>query len=289
MFTRVLGIVGLVLALAAQSVEGRAAGMPDLKGWRRAGTLESYNRKSVWQAINGAAELFLSYGLQSLRQQAYEKGGKGGLAVTAQLYRQGSALDAFGVFARERPPKATALEVGAGSVFATGGHCLAHKGVTYVKIVTTRGTLSRDACRLMLEGLTRALPGGEPPSELGWLPAQRRIAASEGYTRSSYLGTRRLRNCVHADYATHRGRRYKLFVMLPRTKTKASALWRELSRHWKQRTHAGQEVITTQLPYRGSVVLVRRSEVILGAVGVGDLKTTVALLRGLKGPRTKGK
>jgi hypothetical protein len=262
-----------------------AEGAIKVKGWRAEGELESYDKKTVWQAINGAAELHVAFGFRGLRQQELVSRKRGDrLAVTAQIYDQGTRLGAFGVFARERPPKAKTLDAGADAAYHRGSHCLAYKARHYVKVKPLRGTLTQKACRALLAGLTAGLPGDRsPPAELALLPTDGRV--SLGFTRRSFLGTRRLSRCVHGSYRTGAGKSYTLFVMLPAPKQTIEDRLRELARHWKRQRVEGLEVLATRLPYRGTVALVRAGSVLIGAAGVGDLGATVALLRKLKKKR----
>jgi hypothetical protein len=122
-----------------------------------------------------------------------------------------------------------------------------------------------------------SLPGGAgTPAELALLPARGRVPGTEGYTRRSYLGTRRLNNCIHAEYGS---KRYTLFVMLPGPGETLDSAWRRMAGHWKPR---GPELIATRLPYRGALVLMRGRRRILGATGVGSREATIALLGKLR-------
>lgn len=264
-------LVPLALLSTLAAGAGHAAELPALEGWRPAGKTETYDRKTVWQAIDGAAELFVSYGFASLRTRDYAaRGGKA--RITVQVYEQTSALGAFGVFQRE----------GGG---ASPG-CLGLKGRHYIKVLAIEGELGRGGCKRLLAGLKAALPGGDAlPRELALLPERGQVPGSLGYTRESFLGTRRLRRCLHASYARKGATPYTLFVVLPGPKQSAQDAWKALAGHWKPRRQGGLEVIATEIPYRGTVALLRRDGAVLGAVGVGDLAATVALLRGL--PRAR--
>jgi Family of unknown function (DUF6599) len=245
-------------------------------GWKRSGKAEIYDRATIWQAINGAAPLFISYGFRTMREQTYRASGK--REVAAQVYDQATPLGAFGVFSRERPPGAA--EVGASGAFATGGHCLAYKGRYYIKIVTSAGALKRAECAWLLARVAAPLAGADKlPPQLALLPAQGRVVGSLGYTRRAYLGTRRLRDCLHASYTREAGKPYTLFIMLPGPGEDAAAAWRRLAKHWKPRTVGGLKLLVATIPYRGKVALARRADTLIGAAGVGDLKATAAQLR----------
>lgn len=265
----------------AAAKKAKPKAFPAIKGWRKQGKPTFYGRDTVWQAINGAAELFVSYGFISLREQGYAR--KNG-SLTVQLYDQGAPLGAFGVFARERPPEGKRLAAATDAAYSAGAHCLGYKGRSYLKVVLNTGKLSRRSCSHLLATLAAWLPGShKPPRALALLPEKGRVPGSARYTRRSFLGTKRLRNCVHADYA--RGpdvkKRYTLFVMLPKKGESAMAAWKRLAAHWKAVDVGGQKLLTTQIPYRGTVALAEREGLLVGASGVGDLTATAALLKNL--------
>lgn len=268
MTSRYVAVVLLLVALPAAAAPG----------WKKRGKATSYDRTTIWQAINGAAPLFISYGFRSLREQTYRAKGK--REVAAQVYDQATPLGAFGVFSRERPPKAA--KVGAVGAFASGGHCLAYKGRFYIKIVTSVGVLTRAECATLVAQVAAPLQGADKlPPQLALLPVKGRVTGSLGYTRRAYLGTRRLRDCLHASYTREAGKPYTLFIMLPGPGEDAAAAWRRLAKHWKPRAVGGLKLLVATIPYRGEVALTRRGEALIGAAGVGDLKATAALLRRL--------
>lgn len=266
------GVVGL-------APEGSAGGLPRIKGWKPAGPAERYDKKTIWQAINGGAEQFIAYGLREMTQQTLVAGKR---RVNVQRYEQGSPLDAFGVYARQLPEKWSDLELRPGAAHAEGGHCLAYKGRTFIKVQPVEGGLDRSTCRVLLAAVITGTSGtSSPPDALALLPARHLVAGTLGYTRESFLGTRHLEHCVHGQYQPQGRTPYTLFVMVPGPGETVDGAWRRLARHWKPQQRGGLILIITEVPYRGKVVLLRREAVILGVAGLGGVAESVALLRGL--------
>jgi len=267
-FTATFGpIVGLLL------VSGLAgAGLPRAKGWREEGKARTYSPKTIYQAINGAAELFISYGFRGLLEQGYRtsKKKKKKKAVTVQVYDQGSALGAFGVFSRERGKAFQPLKVGAAGAFKALGHCAAYQSRHYVKIQTVTGKLKLKDCQLLLKKVMGWLPGrGVAPAELALLPTADRVTSSEGYAPESYLGLRKLQNCVFAEYRGAKDKKtYTLFIVLPPKGKGTQKLWSELASGLKAKP-AGADMLLKQVPYRGAVVLLKSAKGIFGATGIG--------------------
>ena len=238
-------------------------------GWKTVGAPEAYDRSNVFEAIDGAAELFLAYELRSLRIQSYRKGET---EVTVHVYDQARPLNAFGVFQRERPPAAKALQVGTRGAIVGDSQCMTFKAGHYVRAQTTRGRLSDADCRALLGAIVAGLPGdAAPPGELALLPSAGRVPGSEGYTRTSYLGTRDLRDAVHARYRGAGKATYSVFVLLTPAGKRPEDAFAALAARWTRSRHGALEVLSKTIPYQGALAVVRRGGHLLGVGGAGDL------------------
>ncbi|MCJ7630611.1 MAG: hypothetical protein MUO50_19725, partial [Longimicrobiales bacterium] len=91
-----LGLLLLIAALTACS--SQESGFPEVAGWTQPGEVLTYDSDTLWEYINGAAELFVAYGVQSCRTTDLTSGD---LTVTVDLYDMGTPLNAYGVFERE--------------------------------------------------------------------------------------------------------------------------------------------------------------------------------------------
>ncbi len=75
-----------------------------------------YNSKTLFDYIDGAAELYLAYGFQGLNVRKFEKSGQP--PITVELYEMASSEDAYGLFSFERQDEA--VGIGQGSEFGGG-------------------------------------------------------------------------------------------------------------------------------------------------------------------------
>jgi hypothetical protein len=89
----------------------------EAEGWKWDGNEERYDSQSVFQYMNGAAELYLAYDFQNLRVRRFEKPDRP--SITLELYDMASSENAYGVFSFERQDRA--VGIGQGSEF--GGDC----------------------------------------------------------------------------------------------------------------------------------------------------------------------
>ena len=100
-------------------------------GWRRGTDIKTFNRKNLYDYINGGAELYLSYGFQSVISSKYTHTGKADILV--ELFDMGNSLNAFGIFAHTREKIDTTF--GQGSQY-TDGLLLFWKNQYYISILT---------------------------------------------------------------------------------------------------------------------------------------------------------
>jgi hypothetical protein len=167
-------------AAAAASVD-----TPDLlptadlpEGWSALAPPTRYDASSLYQKINGKADLYLSADFASLSCQRYGPGVELAMAVEVSLYRMGDAEGAFAVYSRQRREGARPLSLTRHAYATANAVFLAH-GPVYAELVS--GDLS-GGLRAPLEALARAvvarLPALTGATERSLLPTAGQIEAS---------------------------------------------------------------------------------------------------------------
>jgi hypothetical protein len=246
--------------------------VPVPTGWTAVDQEYRYGRDDLWEYINGAAELFLTYRFQELVVADFEQG-DGGLTVS--VYDMGGPLDAYGIFEAEKPAQAEVLaDVGSAAVVQAPYQGLLIKDRFYVKVEAGGGDVSAAALGDAMGEVAAGLPGesGLPP-ELAALPATGRLPGTVAFAGGDFLGFEDLRACLYADYEGADGNGYRLFVMKP-----SAAFLRNERGKWAQSEHEGRLVFTREIPYRGVVVLLGDDERLVGVSGFAEVEAAVAVL-----------
>jgi len=255
--------------------EGSGTDFPMVEGWSRPGDVLTYDADNLWEYINGAAELFVEFGVQTCRTADLASGD---LTVTVDLYDMGSPLNAFGVYERERPGDPVTVPGAASGVVSAPYQALLLKGSTYAKVNAFEGELTDEAGLELLEALAASLPGDtSPPAELSLLPTGGRIAGTEGYKPKAYLGRAELTDCLYAEYSRDGEGSWEGFVVLPES---AATVWEVLTGSWERTEHGGETVLYTEVPYSGFVGLARRGDLLLGVAEAADRDQMLARLEG---------
>ena len=91
---------GITRLLPSQSV---------LNGWRTSGGPEVYDEQSLYERINGGAEIFLEYGFERAVYQEYEKNDD---SLQIEIYDMADDTAAFGIFSINKSPRAKNVPVG---------------------------------------------------------------------------------------------------------------------------------------------------------------------------------
>ena len=205
----ILGMVLIALMMAAIPAAAQPPGVqvPAPDGWTAVDQEYRYGRDDLWEYINGAAELFLTYRFQELVVADFEKGDG---ALTVSVYDMGSPLDAYGVYETEKPAEAEVLaDAGSAALLQPPYRGLLIKDRYYVKIEAGGGDISAEALGGALRNVAEGLPGENGlPAQLAALPEQGRVPGQWPF-RQRFPGSGRPQGLPSCRL---RGRRGKIYT-----------------------------------------------------------------------------
>lgn len=269
-----LGLLLTVATFTACSQQG--SDFPEVAGWTQPGDVLIYDADTLWEYINGAAELFVAYGVQSCRTTDLTSGD---LTVTVDLYDMGTPLNAYGVFEQEASGEDVEVAEAVAALVSPPYQALLLRGSIYAKVNVFEGELTMDAGRQLLGALAAALPGEvSPPPEFQLLPSGGKVAGTESYQAQAFLGLTELTNCVFAEYSTEGEEAWQGFVVIPES---APSVWETLAAEWESLEHNGSTVLFREVPYRGFVGVMRNGERVFGVSGAADQEQLIARLDGV--------
>ncbi len=139
----------------------------EVNGWKWDGKKTRYNPRTLFDYIDGAAELYLAYGFQSLAVRRLEKANHP--PIILELYQMETAEDAFGVFSFERQDE----EVGVGQDSEYGGGLLRFWKGRYFVAIYAEGESPNIEKTLIVCGqmVAQAIPESAPrPKLIQYLP-----------------------------------------------------------------------------------------------------------------------
>jgi hypothetical protein len=234
-------------------------------GWTQAGEVRIYTADTLWEYINGAAMLFVEYGVRTCTTADMSAAG---VSVTVDLYEMATPLGAVGVFRRESSGEGVDLTGATAAALSPPYQALLVKGNTYAKVNVYEGELTESAGSQLLQGLAASLSGETlMPGEFSLLPEQGRVVGSESYRPGAHLSLEELTECICADYEGSEGETWEGFVVLP---SAASDVWEGLADRWETTEFDGLTVLFREVPYSGLVGVTRTDSGLFGVSGAAD-------------------
>lgn len=215
-------LLGFIIFLSVPLTEAKDFKFPEIAGWKQSGEVETFIPKTLYEYINGAADLYLAYDFEELKVTEYKNEKNG--SVTIDVYRHRTPLHAFGIYSQERLAGANFLDIGAQGYYEKGFLNFLI-GSYYLKL-SSNNTGSEDQAVLvafakrMAENLG---PKGSLPSILSAFPPEGKKLNSEMFISKNFLGYSFFHSGFTADYELQ-GKKFKLFVMERENKDECKAM-----------------------------------------------------------------
>ena len=188
-----------------------------------------YQPDSLYQYIDGAADVFLLYDFRSLAHQDYKRDTA---EVTADIYDMGSAEDAFGIYAAERSPSYQFATIGVEGYRGKG--VLNFVQDHYYLKLSGSGTGADELLDQWSRLLSQRVGGSRtPPPLLARFPREHRVAHSEQYIRKDPMGHAFLAPAYSVRYAWGRDEG-QLLISVANDAAAAHARFDQLAKHFKQ-------------------------------------------------------
>jgi hypothetical protein len=167
---------------------------------------------NLWDYIDGAAALYIQYGFRHVVTSEYALGSDS-IPLVIDIYEMESPLHAFGIYAAERSPEESFIEVGVQG-YQVMGSLNFWSGSNYVKLYSSVASSATEKALLKIaRDIAGRIPGSHSePDLLTCLPEKNRIRMSERYIPRDFLGLAFLANGYWADYKVQ-GSRYRVFLV----------------------------------------------------------------------------
>ena len=175
----------LTLAVSIKSNPGRL--FPEINGWDLETSETVYDPATLWEYINGAADIYLSYDFRNLYCAKYTRKNK--TEVRVEIYEHSSPVNAFGIYTAERMPDYNFVNIGVQG-YTDQGILNFLSGSYYVKLMSP-GTIKADKALLIsiAAEISDALGNTNTwPGVLDYFPPEGKIANTEGYIARDFLG-----------------------------------------------------------------------------------------------------
>jgi hypothetical protein len=262
-------ILGVVIFLWVPGPEAKDFNFPEITGWKQSEEIQTFSPKTLFEYINGAADLYLSYEFQELKVVEYLDKKKA--SVIVEVYRHKTPTHAFGIYSQERLSNANFLDIGAQG-YSEKDILNFVSGDCYVKMNSFK-TGSEDQEILLNFAKKVAENLGEKgrfPSILSSFPEEGKKKDSEKFINKNFLGYAFLHSAFTADYELS-GKKFKLFII---DGVKGNDC-KDMIQKYLQQTGSPEKNImegryTIADPYHGEIDLHWKGKNIWGILNVSD-------------------
>jgi len=261
-------ILGVVTPLWASPSDLKEFVFPEVAGWKQSGEIQTFSPKTLYEYIDGAADLYLMYDFQELKVAEYQNAKKG--SVTVDVYFHKTPIQAFGIYSQERLSDANFINIGAqGYVESNVLNFLT--GPYYVRISSyNTGAEDREILLTFAKKVAEGLgEKGSLPSILSAFPNERKTKNSEKFINKNFLGYPFLHSAFTADYELS-GAKFKLFVI----ESDPMECKGMMQKYLQQIGSPAKEVVegryTLRDPYQGEIDLDWQGKYIWGIVNVSE-------------------
>ena len=251
------------------------------EGWKQIGSPQVYTRKTLFNRINGQAELFFKYGFQKSVFALYRNKNNAKDQVELDIYDMGNVLQAFGIFSRLRSEDRSA-GVGLES-YLEDSSLLFYGGRYFVTLYATEGDSS--ILTRLAKTISSEIPDSSPPpKEIDYFPKNGLKPGSIEYYPEGLLGYQFFKRGFQGVYlqknqdkveAKGEDKECYLFLVIlkdPRDAEDALKAYRDsLSKKGKidstVQARFGPNGLKGEDPNRGKVIVVQRGFYLLGVAG----------------------
>jgi hypothetical protein len=293
-----------ILVLFGRGVSLKAAALESLipkqgvpEGWALIEGPRTYTKKTLFEHINGQAELFFKYGYQKSIFGIYQNLRNPKNQIELDIYDMGNVLQAFGIFSRfrnEDRPGGFGLDsyLDHYSVFF-------YKGKYFVMLYAPESNLPALKQMSILISL-KILDRSPPPKEIGYFPKEGLKPGSIQYFSEGLLGHHFLKRGFEGTYieksevkaaaegkveagvkdeikdkAKTEGKEFHLFLAILKSSQEATSGLKVFKEYLSKRgkihlgipNYLGFNGLRGEDPYQGKVIVIQKGFYLLGVVG----------------------
>lgn len=268
----------LILFVSVPFSYGQESLFPQIPGWKITQDDPVYNANNLWDAIDGAADLYLEYAFIDLHIARYIS--TDSIEVKAELYRHTSNVDAFGIYSQERDTIYDFIQLGVEGYLQQGVLNFI-TGSYYIKLSTFQtGIKAQEAMLLIGRILVEHLKQNNTvPRLFQVFPAEGKLSKTEQYVAHNFLGYSFLNSTYVVTYKDSSA--FKIFVIESSTSEKANAMLAKYIDAVPKETviKFAPDKYQIRDPHNGTIELQVFSRYFYGIINCRDSKTTDRYLK----------
>jgi hypothetical protein len=291
----VLSVILIILPAAASAGAENSAMLTIFpaggfaEGWVMEGRPALFTEETLFDHIDGEAELYFPYGFDLLAAARYVNKATWGSEIAVDVYRMGSLLDAFGIWSNYRKADIPGCALGDDCVLSSS-QILFYQDRYFVRLQATgTPTPGKDVFLACGQALSRKLPQGKGrPGELEILRVRGVVPKTERYIPQSVMGYPFFRRGLTAE-ANLAGQRAQVFVVI---EDSAAAARKAFDQYLASLKESGRDAELTGTgdrisldgsdPLYGKVIVEQSGRHLIGAIRLQDTAAMKPVIEELK-------
>jgi hypothetical protein len=253
------------------------------KGWHREGKPRHFGPDNLYEAIDGEADLYLTYGFREMASLLYHWGSPEDTFFVVDVYRMDGPLNAFGLYSGFRHPEYRFQDIGTEGFESEYGLKF-HKGEYLVDVkMGDYSEKCRRAAWIVAKEIARRIPAPErPPELLGLLPEEDRVPHTLRLVKREMLNQGFLPGGLEARYRIG-GAEVTAFLVSFDSTAAASKGFAELRNFHAVTGRSvraelpGEESFAAETAYHGTALFFRKGPWLAGVQDLPDVKTGLPL------------
>jgi hypothetical protein len=246
--------------------------LPQLNNWKLSEEPRPFLPAALFEYIDGAAEIYLSYDFHELVVAQYqEKTTKA--SITVEIYDMGTGRNAFGIYSAERYPDSRFLAVG-NQGYLDEGTLNFLTGRYYIKLLCFEGgAQSPEFLQLFAKAISgKVKEPGRLPTLLQVFPKDALIPNSEKFILRNFLGFKFLGNGFTANYKA-KDLEFDCFFLEGTSESEAGEMLKQYLGHFAKSGPAPEKQpygYHAQDPYLKHVFLTQVGKYLCGVTKIKD-------------------
>jgi len=249
--------------------------------WTRSTQIQMYSPADLWEYIDGAAEQYLTYGVQDVATATYTN--SSGAVVGVDIYRMADSVNAFGIYRQELSPKARPVAIGVEGRAGSSSFKF-WSGSFYVKLTASPAGGPQQELQALAGAIAKGLgePGGMP-AQVHWFPVAGLVPDSVTFVPADALGQSAFTNAFEAKYENPREPSTALVVPFDSEQQAVAALakYEAFLAKASGRTKVaspGKGGFSATDSFHGFILAVRAGSSLAISLGASDQRTASAIL-----------
>jgi hypothetical protein len=266
-----------LLLTAVFTIQSYAADIkfPEIQGWKMKINDRVYNSGDLWELIDGAADIFLSYYFEDLHIAEYSRKNQ---MIRVELYRHKTPDDTYGIYTSERMPDYTQLPIGSQG-YKSEGILNFLAGTYYVKVMSAGvDAVDEQTIAMVAEKVNAVLaqPVGLP-SALKYFPQEGQVPLSDTYIAQNFLGY----SCFHHAFSVkyNQPSDYQVFII----KLTPDAIQQMVDQYIQimkeDKVQKKDNYIVVNDMFNGTVFLKQKADFLIGVLNTNNEETAGRIIK----------